>query len=186
VHEVAEAVGPEVRVVYVDNDPVVRAHAQALMASSPKTVFVTADIREPDKILDDPTVQELTHSGRPVGLLLLAILHHVNDDEDPGGIVARLRDALPSGSHLAISSFRMPGPEHPEDAAKTAAMEKMFNERLGTGRWRSHQEILAWFGDWELLEPGLVPLPEWRPEEPVRADRDATHYGFVGGVARKG
>ena len=185
VHEVAEAVGPEVRVVYVDNDPVVRAHAQALMASSPKTVFVTADIRDPDKILDDPTVREFTDSGQPVGLLLLAILHHVNDDEDPGGIVARLRDALPSGSHLAISSFRMPGPEHPEDAAKTAAMEKMFNERLGTGRWRSHQEILAWFGDWELLQPGLVPLPEWRPDEPVRAERDATHYGFVGGVARK-
>jgi hypothetical protein len=186
VHEVAEAVGPEVRVVYVDNDPVVRAHAQALMASSTKTVFVTADIRDPDKILDDPTVREFTDSGQPVGLLLLAILHHVNDDEDPGGIVARLRDALPSGSHLAISSFRMPGPEHPEDAAKTAAMEKMFNERLGTGRWRSHQEILAWFGDWELLRPGLVPLPEWRPDEPVRAERDATHYGFVGGVARKG
>jgi hypothetical protein len=186
VHEVAEAVGPEVRVVYVDNDPVVRAHAQALMASSPKTVFVTADIRDPDKILDDPTVQEFTDSGQPVGLLLLAILHHVNDDEDPGGIMARLRDALPSGSHLAISSFRMPGPEHPEDAAKTAAMEKMFNERLGTGRWRSHQEILAWFGDWELLEPGLVPLPQWRPDEPVRAERDATYYGFVGGVARKG
>jgi hypothetical protein len=185
VHEVAEAVGPEVRVVYVDNDPVVRAHAQALMASSPKTVFVTADIRDPDKILDDPTVREFTDSGQPVGLLLLAILHHVNDDEDPGGIVARLREALPSGSHLAISSFRMPGPEHPEDAAKTAAMEKMFNERLGTGRWRSHQEILAWFGDWELLQPGLVPLPEWRPDEPVRAERDATHYGFVGGVARK-
>jgi hypothetical protein len=186
VHEVAEAVGPEVRVVYVDNDPVVRAHAQALMASSPKTVFVTADIRDADKILDDPTVREFTDSGQPVGMLLLAILHHVNDDEDPGGIVARLRDALPSGSHLAISSFRMPGPEHPEDAAKTAAMEKLFNERLGTGRWRPHQEILAWFGDWEMLEPGLVPLPEWRTDEPVRAERDATHYGFVGGVARKG
>jgi hypothetical protein len=79
----------------------------------------------------------------------------------------------------------MPGPEHPEDAAKTAAMEKLFNERLGTGRWRSNREILAWFGDWELLQPGLVPLPEWRPDEPVRAERDATHYGFVGGVARK-
>jgi len=79
----------------------------------------------------------------------------------------------------------MPGPEHPQDAAKTAEMEKLFNEKLGTGRWRSQEEILAWFGDWELLEPGLVPLPEWRPVVQGRARRDATYYGFVGGVARK-
>jgi hypothetical protein len=185
VHEVADAIDPQVRVVYVDIDPVVRAHAQALLADSRRTMFVTADIREPDQILDHRTVREFIVSGQPVGLLLLAILHHVNDDEDPPGIAARLRDALPSGSCLAVSSFRMPGPEHPEDAAKTAAMEKLFNERLGTGRWRTTQEVLTWFGDWELLEPGLVPLPEWRPDQPASAERDATYYGFVGGVARK-
>lgn len=125
--------------------------------------------------------------GQPAGLLLFAILHHINDDEDPAKIVARLRDALAPGSYLAISSFRMPGPEHPEDAAKTAAMEKLFNEKLGTGRWRSTGEIEAWFGDWELLDPGLVPMPEWRPDEAAvgTGRRDATYYGFVGGVARK-
>ena len=185
VHEVAEVISPAVRVVYVDNDPVVRTHANALVAVTPETRFLTADVREPDKILGDPVVREFVGSGRPVGLLLLAILHHLNDDEDPAGIVARLRDALPPGSYLAISSFRMPGPEHPDDAAKTAAMEEMFNERLGTGRWRSQEQILAWFGDWELVEPGLVPLPEWRPDGPVSAARDATYYGFVGGIARK-
>jgi S-adenosyl methyltransferase len=185
VHEVAQDASPGVRVVYADSDPVVRAHAQALMATDPGTLFVTADLREPETILDNPAVREFIDLGQPVGLLLFAILHHINDDEDPAGIVARLRAALAPGSYLAISSFCMPGPEHPEDAAKTAAMEKLFNEKLGTGRWRAHEEILAWFGDWELLEPGLVPLPEWRPDAVGSIRRDATHHGFVGGVARK-
>lgn len=185
VHEVARTADPAARVVYVDYDPVVRAHARALLANGPSAVFLTADLREPDKILRSRAVRKAIDFGEPVALLLLAVLHHVNDHEDPAGIVGRLREALPSGSYLAISSFRMPGPEHPEDAAKTAAMEKLFNEKLGTGRWRSQEEILAWFGDWELLEPGLVPLPEWRPDTQASAERDTTYYGFVGGVARK-
>jgi S-adenosyl methyltransferase len=185
VHEVAEELDPATQVLYVDNDPMVRVHGQALLACSPQTVFATADIREPDKILGHPRVAEFLASGRPVGLLLLAILHHLNDDEDPAGIVARLREPLPRGSHIVVSSFRMPGPQHPEDAAKTAAVEKTFNEKLGTGRWRTNEEILAWFGDWELVEPGLVPLPEWRPDGQPPQVRDSTYYGFVGAVARK-
>ena len=185
VHEVAQDNAPQARVVYVDNDPLVRVHAQALLAKGPGTIFLTADLREPQAILHDPAVRGHIDFDQPVGLLLFAILHHINDHEDPAGIVAQLRDELAPGSYLAISSFRMPGPEHPQDAAKTAEMEKLFNEKLGTGRWRSQEEILAWFGDWELLEPGLVPLPEWRPAVQGRARRDATYYGFVGGVARK-
>jgi hypothetical protein len=185
VHEVAHAANPDVRVVYVDYDPVVRAHANALLADGPNTLFLTADVREPEKILNDNSVREFIDFDQPVGLLLMAILHHVNDHEDPAGIAARLRGPLAAGSHLAISSFRMPGPEHPADAAKTAAIEKLFNEKLGTGRWRSDEEILAWFGDWEMLEPGLVPLPEWRPDVQGQTKRNATYYGFVGGVARK-
>ncbi len=134
----------------------------------------------------DPTVREFTDSGQPVRLLLPSILHHITDDEDPAGIAAALRDALPPGSYLAISSFRMPGPDHPEDAAKAAEMEKLFNEQLGTGRWRDHDEILAWFGDWELVQPGLVPLPEWRPDVRGNIKRNLTYDGFVGGVARTG
>jgi hypothetical protein len=185
VHEVAHAVDPAARIVYVDHDPVVRAHAHALLTGA-NTRFITADVRRPAEILDDPVVAEFIDFGQPVGLLLLAILHHLHDDEDPAGIAARLRGALPRGSHLVISSFRMPGPEHPADAAKTAAIEKMFNEKLGTGRWRQHEEIAAWFGDWHLVEPSLVPLPEWRPAVRGRTRRNATHHGFVGGVARKG
>jgi len=185
VYEVARENAPRARTVYVDSDPLVRTHALALLASGPGTLFLTADLREPETILNDPGMRDFIDLSQPVGMLLFAILHHLNDDEDQGGIVARIREALAPGSYLAISSFRMPGPEHPDDAAKTTEMEKLFNEKLGTGRWRDHGEILSWFGDWELLTPGLVPLPEWRP--PVRGStkRNATYYGFVGGVARK-
>ena len=105
--------------------------------------------------------------------------------EDPERITAQFRDTLAPGSYLAISSFRMPGPEHPEDAAKTRAVQKLFNEKLGTGLWRDDEQILAWFGDWELVEPGLVPLPEWRPDIAGQVKRNSTYYGFVGGMARK-
>jgi hypothetical protein len=185
VHEVAQELNPAARTVYVDHDPVVYTHGQALLADARTTEVVTADLRQPQRILDDPTVRRFIDFGRPVALLLLAILHHLNDDEDPAGIMTTLRDAMPSGSYLAISTFRMPGPEHPVHREKTLEMEKLFNQRLGTGRWRGDDEILAWFGHWDLIEPGLVPLPEWRPDVQGHVRKDATYYGFVGGVARK-
>ena len=116
---------------------------------------------------------------------MLAILHHISDSEDPAAIAARFRDALAPGSYLALSSFRMPGPEHPDDAAKTRAVQDLFNRTLGTGRWREHEEILGWFGDWDLLPPGLVPLPEWRPDVAGQVKRNSTYHGFVAGLARK-
>ena len=116
---------------------------------------------------------------------MLAILHHISDSEGPAAIAARFRDALAPGSYLALSSFRMPGPEHPDDAARTRAVQDLFNRTLGTGRWREHEEILGWFGDWDLLPPGLVPLPEWRPDVAGQVKRNSTYYGFVGGLARK-
>jgi hypothetical protein len=185
VHEVAHELNPAARIVYVDNDPVVYTHGQALLADARTTEVVTADVRRPAAILNDPIVREFIDFRQPVGLLLLAILHHISDEDDPGGIMARLRDAMPSGSYLAISSFRMPGPEHPEHRAATTEIAALFNEKLGSGNWRTDEEILTWFGDWELLEPGLVPLAEWRPDVRGRTRRDATYYGFVGGVARK-
>jgi S-adenosyl methyltransferase len=185
VHEVAHELNPAARIVYVDNDPVVYTHGQALLADARTTEVVTADVRRPGAVLKDPIVREFIDFSQPVGLLLLSILHHINDEDDPAGIMARLRDAMPRGSYLAISSFRMPGPEYPEHRAKTAEMEQLFNEKLGTGHWRSDEEIRAWFGDWELIEPGLVPLAEWRPDVRGQTRRDATYYGFVGGVARK-
>jgi hypothetical protein len=185
VHEIAQEVNPAARVVYVDNDPVVLVHGQALLADARTTRVITGDVRRPAEILDNPEVRAFIDFSRPVGLLMFSILHHITNEEDPAGITARFRDALAPGSYLAISSFRMPGHEHPEDAAKTRAVQKLFNEKLGTGLWREDAEILSWFGDWELLEPGLVPMPEWRPDTAGQVKRNSTHHGYVGAVARK-
>jgi hypothetical protein len=185
VHEIAQAVAPDTRTVYVDIDPMVLAHGRALLTKTNGTTVVEADIKQPESILSHPKVVELIDLGQPVGLLLFAILHHLSDDEDPWGVAARLCAALPPGSYLAISHFHNPGERHPEVAKQAAGAEKIFNETLGTGRWRSHDELLALFGDLEVLEPGLVPLPEWRPEPGSHSEQGITYHTFVGGLARK-
>lgn len=186
VHEIAQAVDPAARVVYVDNDPIVLTHGRALVGNTDTTRIIQADLRQPEEILEHPGVRELIDLSQPVGLLLLAILHHLNDDEDPTGIAARLRDATAPGSFVAVSHFHNPGAAHLDASKKALVREKIFHQTLGSGRWRTHDEILAYFGDCELLEPGLVPLAEWRPDpdEPPSEQSD-TYYTFVGGVARK-
>lgn len=192
VHEIAQRVAPETHVVYVDSDPIVLTHGRALLARDGTTAIVEADIRRPEAILNHPEVRQLIDFDRPVGLLFYAILHHLNDHEDPACVAGRFIGAVPAGSHVAISHFHNPGAEHPQVAEQAAASEKLFNEHLGTGRWRTREEILRLFGDLELLEPGLVPLPLWRPYPGVTpqigsADDDMApiHRALVGGVARK-
>ena len=185
VHQVAHEVDPTARVVYVDNDPMVLVHGRALLAEAGTTTVIEADIRSPEEILGHPVVGEYLDFTKPVGLLLLSILHHLSDAEDPGRTAATLRDALPSGSHLAIIHFWDPAEEHPETSAKVQDAERVFNETLGTGRWRRRAEIEAYFGDFEMVEPGLVPLAEWRPDAEVAAEQKDSYYTMIGGVARK-
>ena len=185
VHEVAREINPSVRTVYVDNDPVVYTHGQAALADARTTEVITGDVRRPTEVVDHPLVRQFIDFRQPVGLLLLAVLHHISDDEDPSGVVAALRDAMPAGSHLVISSFRMPGTDLAEQRAKAIEMERLFHDRLGSGRWRPEETIRGWFGDWDMLPPGLVPLSSWRPDEPGEVAQDMTCHSFVGGVARK-
>jgi hypothetical protein len=157
-----------------------------LLAHSRATDFVLADVRNPAAILADPDVAKLIDFTRPVGLVMLAILHHLSDDDDPAAIMDTLRAAMPPGSYLAISSFRLPSPEFPELRAMILESERLMVGQLGSGRWREHTEILSWFGDWELVEPGLTSLVDWRPLFPDHPGaRDPDHQAFVGGVARK-
>jgi hypothetical protein len=185
VSEIAHEIDPEVHVVYIDNDPIVYTHSKALLSDPVNADIINADIRDPADILTDPTVLRLIDFDRPVGLLLLAVLHHVQDDEDPGQIAARLREAMPSGSYLAISSLRLPGFDLPELRATTIEGEKLLADGLGSGRWREDEQILSWFGDWELLPPGLVSLQEWQPETQEEIEHDEVYHSFFGGVARK-
>jgi len=185
VSEVAHEIDPAIHVVHVDNDPIVYTHSKALLSDRLTTDIVVGDIRKPAEILADPDVGKLIDFGEPVGLLLFAIVHHLEDAADPGKIMAQLRDAMPPGSYLAISSFRMPGPELPEFRAMTMEGEKLLAGTLGSGRWREDEEIRSWFGDWELVEPGLAPIQGWRPLPGAVIERDVYYHGFAGGVAKK-
>jgi hypothetical protein len=185
VSEVVHAIDPRAHVVHVDNDPIVYTHSKALLTDTWTTDIVVGDVRDPAAILADPDVRKLIDFGKPMGLLLFAILHHIEDADDPGRVMAQLRDAMPPGSYLALSSFRMPGRELSELRAATIEGEKLLVGTLGSGRWREYEEILSWFGDWELLEPGLVPLPDWRPLPDTIIEQDENYHSFCGGVARK-
>jgi hypothetical protein len=186
VHQIAKESDPQAKVVYVDNDPIVLAHGRALLADGGSATVIQADLREPNAILQHPEVRRFIDFERPIGLLLFAILHHLSDDEDPAGIARTMIDALPSGSWVAISHFRDPGEAQPEASRKAREVEKLFNQTLGTGRWRSDEEILTYLDGLELAEPGLVPVADWRPDpdEPPSEQTD-TYHTFAGALARK-
>jgi SAM-dependent methyltransferase len=157
-HQVAQSVIPDARVVYVDHDPMVLSHARALLTDNPFTEAVLGDLRQPEEILGDPVVKDFLDWSRPVGLLLLGIVHHLADQDDPGRLVRSLLDQLPPGSYLLLSHFCDASPE-----ART--LEQAFQQMLGSGRMRSQEEIRAFFDGSELLEPGVVPVVGWHPEE---------------------
>jgi hypothetical protein len=185
VSEVAQQINPSAHVVYVDNDPMVYIHSRALLSDAVTVNIVNADVRDPAEILAHPTVLSLLDFDRPIGLLMLALLHHLQDDEEPAAVVARFQDAMPSGSYLAMSSFRMPGPEDPELRAITIENEQVIAGGLGSARWREQDELVTWFGDWELLPPGFVSLLDWRPPTDEPVEHDEVYKSFYGGVARK-
>src|ERR1700761_44552 len=178
VHEVAQAIAPQARVVYADIDPVALAHSRALLAGQPRAAIIEADLREPETALERAEGTGLLDLGQPVGLLLNAVLHFIPDEGDPWGIVRTLRDALAEGSYLALSHATEEGkPEVAQGAGglyRTAVAASL--------NFRSRRAILRFFDGFDLVEPGLVELPFWRAPEPP--DPDVFWGGFVG-VGRK-
>jgi S-adenosyl methyltransferase len=177
-HEVAQAVAPESRIVYVDNDPIVLAHARALMTSGPAgaTAFIQADLRDPGKILDDPALRRTLDLGRPVALMLIAILMYIRDEENPWGLVSTLMDALPSGSYLALT--HPTADFNPEEVAGAVAATEQGGISFTV---RSQAEVAAFFDGLELVDPGVVPILAWRPDgAPPRDPRTAYYYGAAG------
>ena len=182
VHEVAQDVLPAARVVYVDNDPIVHAHARALLASSPegKCAYIHGDLRDPDYILGHQATRETFDFGRPIGLILCAVLHFVPDEDQPGPIVRRLVDALPSGSYVVASHATA------EYAPQNIYGAGRAYERGGVrGALRTADEFADLvFPGLTLVPPGVVPVSEWRPE-PDTLLPTAAEVGSNGAVARK-
>jgi SAM-dependent methyltransferase len=181
VHEVAQQADPGARVAYVDIDPVVVAHSRALLAGNANAAVIRATLREPDRILADPVITDLIDFGQPVGLLLVSVLHFIADAEDPWRIVATLRDALAPGSYLVLAHGTRAGTPVVADA-----VEKVYNRSVATDlHIRSRAEILRFFDGFDLVDPGLVFLPQWRPDAPGDVPADPASFGNLVGVARK-
>jgi hypothetical protein len=177
VHEVAQRTAPESRVVYVDSDPMVLAHARALLTSRPegRTGYIQADLRDPEAILGDPVIREVIDFTQPVALILAAVLHHVQDEDSPGKIVPVLVDALPAGSFLVASHATG---EH--DRAGWTDVERVYRAAGLPAQLRDSDEFarLA-FAGLEMVSPGVVLVSEWRPDSdgPRPVPAEVSVYG---------
>jgi hypothetical protein len=180
VHEIAQGLAPDARVVYVDVDPVAVAHGRVLLAGNDWAAVVQADMREPDRIFASRQVGRLLDLDAPVGLLMVTILHMIPDPDDPAGLVARYRDTVAAGSYLAISHGT--ADSRTEEVGKLQAISRRLPTPLTL---RSYEQIRAFFAGFELVDPGLVWVPQWHPDpddEPnVQPERSANY----GGVGRK-
>jgi hypothetical protein len=176
-HEVAQAIAPECRVVYVDYDPVVLAHARALLDSSDAgaTEYIDADLRDTGTILTQAA--ELLDFTKPVAITLMSILHAIPDADDPYSIVAMLLDAVPSGSYLAISAF---GEELMSAEARAALMDSIKRTSLQRYTSRTREQMARFFDGTDLVEPGLVPVEEWRPDPGASGQGKSVYWCAVG------
>jgi hypothetical protein len=183
-HQIAHSVSPDVRVAYIDNDPIVATHAGAHLLGTGNTGFFLGDLRQPQSILSHPTIGKLIDLDQPVGLMLVAILHFIKDEEDPAGLVAAYRDVLPAGSHLVLShttaDFHVPG-----TGSYNAADIYRQRKATATVTVRPHGEVLRFFDGFDLVAPGLVQPSLWRPDGPAPTAEELSHIGFYGGVGVK-
>ncbi|GAA3754028.1 SAM-dependent methyltransferase [Salinactinospora qingdaonensis] len=181
-HQAAQRVTPNARVVYVDNDPIVLAHGRAMLEENAQTGVVVADIRAPETVFAAEPTQRLLRLDEPVGLLLISIIHHLDDTDEPHRLVRSYLDRLPSGSMMAISHFFNPGGAFAEQARRT---EQVCLRGLGSGRFRSREEITALFEGTDLVEPGVGFLPHWWPDGPPPEHLRNDQHLLLCGVARK-
>jgi hypothetical protein len=178
-HEIAQDADPSARVVYVDHDPVVLAHARSMLHNVPNTAIIEQDLLAPGEILADPALRELIDFGEPTAFLFLSILHFVADEDDPAGLIAALLDPFPAGSHVAISHAT------PDTVPDVNDVERVFDEATEQAHVRSRAAISKLVAGLDIIEPGLAWPPEWRPDpgDVVPANAAESYYCVV--VARK-
>jgi S-adenosyl methyltransferase len=179
VHEVAQRGCPDARVVYVDNDPVVLNHAEALMAKDKSTVVICEDMREPERILAHPDVERMIDFSQPVAVMFVAVLHFVTDEQDPWGIVSAMTERLVPGSYLALSHITLD--DRPADLV--ADVRARYKNASAPAVFRDRAAITRFFDGFELVDPGVVRTTEWRSDELERARPGGA--AILAGVGRK-
>jgi S-adenosyl methyltransferase len=184
-HQVVQRLNRDAVVVYVDNDPTVAAHGRAILAENDHTHFCVQDVTHPAQVLADPVVRRQLDWTEPIALFMIAILHHFDDALRPHELMATYIDALPPGSWVAITHFW-----NPADGSALAARAKVFEDKLlggdlGSGRFRTREEIEDFFHGLPLVEPGLSMLPDWWPDGPRTKPLEDARQLILGGLACK-
>ena len=180
VHEIAQAVNPQARVAYVDIDPVAVAHSRAILAGNPHATVTQADLRDVDRLLANPDITTLLDFDRPIAVLVVAVLHFLPDSANPAGVLARLHDAVAPDSYLAVSHFSNEGPA--EQVEQLLAMSRRTPTPLTL---RSKTDVSRLLEGWDLIDPGIVYLPLWRPDDPADIDAHPERFNDFAAVAHK-
>ena len=180
VHEVAQQTDPQARVLYVDHDPVAVAHSELILRGNPRARVLKADLRRPEEILQAPVLTELLDLDQPVGLLMVSVLHFVSEDDRPDDVIKQFRDRLSPGSHQVVSQ----GTGESRSAAVTE-LAKIYQSTSTPVTYRTRDRIRELFDGWDLVEPGVVWLPEWNPDWPDDVGPDPATTVVAAGVGRK-
>jgi SAM-dependent methyltransferase len=181
VHETAQREAQNARVLYVDHDSVAVAHSELLLRDNPNAQVLHADLRQPKEILESPQLRDLIDVSQPVGVLMVAVLHFVSEDDRPDEAIRRFRDLLSPGSYLVISQGTGESRK-----AEVKGVAELYKSTTNPVTFRTRARIAELFEGWDLVEPGVVWLPEWRPDWPDEVGSDPSSVGIAAAVGRKG
>lgn len=179
-HETAQRAAAGSRVLYVDHDPVAVAHSERLLGEVPGTAVLRGDLRRPKSILESSALADLIDLSRPVGLIMVAVLHFVSEDDDPQAAIDQFRAALAPGSYLVVS--------HGSDEVRRAEAQKakkLYESANDKGTFRSQARVRELLADWELVDPGVVWVSEWRPDWPDEVEADPSSNVMIAAMGRK-
>jgi hypothetical protein len=184
VHEIAQRAAPGAKVVYVDVDPVAVAHSRELLADNPDATVIQQDLRRPTAVLSSPEVRSVIDFSQPVAVMMIAVMHFIPAEDDPAGIIATLREATVPGSYLALSHGF--APNRPADSVASAAGAAVYQQRTASPlTLRSFEEVTELFQGYELIEPGVVWVPQWHPDSPEDVGEQPERTGVIGGLGRR-